>query len=209
MVNRSMPKRSIMQWRSWVLGSAQVWSRVISSGSHRAIYLEPLYRSRNCGNRITQPALLVTATATGSYRPAFSLSLREACFEADRQSDTFTSLEIAPRKFQPTFRTASHSVFQTCNIPQMSALRFWTFCTAKLTSWVSHAAWPQIKMQEHKRQEWRKSNNPQQTAPCSVNYNSQCLQGRHLADVSQHLGAGDRLFPVCGSGRRPCKASAS
>jgi hypothetical protein len=38
--------------------------------------------------------------------PTGSLSLREACFEANRQSDTFTSLEIALRKFQPTFRTA-------------------------------------------------------------------------------------------------------
>jgi hypothetical protein len=41
----------------------------------------------------------------------------------------------------------------------------------------------QIKMQEHKRQEWRKGSNHWQAAPCSVNYNSQWLQGRHLADI--------------------------
>jgi hypothetical protein len=29
----------------------------------------------------------------------------------------------------------------------------------------------------------RKSSNPRQVVPCSVNYDSQCLQGRHLADV--------------------------
>ena len=40
-----------------------------------------------------------------------------------------------------------------------------------LTSWLSHAAWPQIKMQE------RKSSNPRQAAPGSVNCNSQCLMG--------------------------------
>jgi hypothetical protein len=38
-------------------------------------------------------------------------------------------------------------------------------------------------MQADERQEWRKSGNPQQAARCPVNYNSQRLQGRHLADV--------------------------
>jgi hypothetical protein len=60
------------------------------------------------------------------------------------------------------------------------------------TSWVSHAAWPQIKMQEHKtaKMAQAKSSNPRYAAPCSVNYHSQCLQGRHLADVgSEHMVA--------------------
>jgi peptidoglycan/LPS O-acetylase OafA/YrhL len=46
-------------------------------------------------------------------------------------------------------------------------------------------------MQEHKTARWRKSSNPRQAAPCSVNYNSQCLQGRHLA-VSVKLLSNDR-----------------
>jgi transposase len=32
---------------------------------------------------------------------------------------------------------------------------------------------------------WRKSSNHWQAAPCSANYNSQWLQGRHLADIGQ------------------------
>jgi len=39
-----------------------------------------------------------------------------------------------------------------------------------MTMSVSHAAWPRIKMPGHNRQEWRKSSNPRQAAPCSVNY---------------------------------------
>ncbi len=52
-----------------------------------------------------------------------------------------------------------------------------------LTSWVSLRLGRPSRCRGIIRQEWRKSSNPRQAARCSVNYNSRCLQGRHLADV--------------------------
>src|SRR5882672_5650587 len=42
---------------------------------------------------------------------------------------------------------------------------------------------PPTKCRGTKRQERRRDSNPRQAATCSVNHNSECLQGRHLAGV--------------------------